>query len=116
MGKFELLTGKLEYKGIEFIFVFNKRELRLIPPADKVQDVFSWFTKLVGNGAYITNNPVYIEENYLKGYCNELNQRIIFFAKNCRIHRFNLGQSTCRFFKFFNLYRYISFFRPFRIF
>ena len=93
MGKFELLTGKLEYKGIEFIFVFNKRELRLIPPADKVQDVFSWFTKLVGNGAYITNNPVYIEENYLKGYCNELNQRIIFFAKNCRIHRFNLGQS-----------------------
>lgn len=39
MSVLDLYTGELTYKGIAFFFTFNKDELRLIPPADKRDEV-----------------------------------------------------------------------------
>ena len=40
--EFELYTGKLKFKDIEFTFVFDKKELRLIPPNVKVNFTVTW--------------------------------------------------------------------------
>ena len=40
--EFELYTGKLKFKDIEFTFVFDKKELRLIPPNVKVNFTVKW--------------------------------------------------------------------------
>ena len=40
----DVYTGTLSLKNIEFTFVFDKQELRLIPPQDKKREVIeSWF-------------------------------------------------------------------------
>lgn len=36
----ELYTGKLKFKDIEFTFVFDKKELRLIPPKGLKRDLY----------------------------------------------------------------------------
>lgn len=42
----ELYTGTLEYKDILFGFVFDKKELRLIPPKDKKRNIHQeWFMR-----------------------------------------------------------------------
>lgn len=41
MSVLDLYTGELTYKGIAFFFTFNKDELRLIPPADKRDEVYN---------------------------------------------------------------------------
>lgn len=35
----ELYTGNLRYKDIDFTFVFDKAELRMIPPKDKEYEI-----------------------------------------------------------------------------
>jgi hypothetical protein len=79
--EFDIYTGTLKYKEIEFSFVFDRKELRLIPPEDKYHDVHMWFMKPLGKGAYTFGNPVYIEDDYLIGKCNENCQKIIFLPK-----------------------------------
>ncbi len=67
----EIYTGTLDYKGIEFNFIFSGNELRPVPPKDKIQDVYRDFlTRPLGNGAYTMNIPV-MEESHLLGKCNE---------------------------------------------
>lgn len=39
----DVYTGTLTYKQIEFSFVFDGEELRLIPPKDKHQEVNDLF-------------------------------------------------------------------------
>lgn len=46
--EFDIYTGTLKYKEIEFSFVFDRKELRLIPPEDKYHDVHMWFMKPLG--------------------------------------------------------------------
>lgn len=79
--EFDIYTGTLKYKEIEFSFVFDRKELRLIPPEDKYHDVHMWFMNPLGKGAYTFGNPVYIEDDYLIGKCNENCQKIIFLPK-----------------------------------
>lgn len=85
----EVYTGILTYKGIEFSFVFDREELRLIPPKDKDHEVHMWFMKPLGNGAYTFGDPVYIEDDYLIGKCNENYQKIIFLPKRTNIGSYN---------------------------
>lgn len=82
-------TGTLTYKEIEFSFVFDGEELRLIPPEDKHREVHMWFMKPLGKGMYTLGVPVYIEDNYLIGKCNENRQKLIFFPKHKSIGSYN---------------------------
>ena len=85
----EVYTGILTYKGIEFSFIFDGEELRLIPPKDKDHEVHMWLMKPLGNGAYTFGDPVYMEDDYLIGKCNENYQKIIFLPKRTNIGSYN---------------------------
>ena len=74
-------TGTLTYKEIEFSFIFDGKELRLIPPKDKLHDVRIWFIKPLKGNAYTFDDSAYIEDSYLTGECNENLQKIIFPQK-----------------------------------
>lgn len=87
--EFDVYTGTLTYKEIEFSFVFDGEELRLIPPKDKHHDVHMWFMKPLAKGAYTFGDPVYIEDAYLIGKCNENCQKIIFLPKYKNICSYN---------------------------
>ena len=82
MEELDLYTGKLSYKGIEFSYAFDKEELRLIPPAEKRNEVrYTMLMKKIGDGpAYTMASPT-MEEPYLIGECNESGQTIIFLTK-----------------------------------
>lgn len=76
-----LYTGQLTYKEVDFTFVFDGKELRLIPPQNKRKEVNeNWFRTPLANGAYTLNTPV-IEEDHLCGTCNEKNQKIVFLVR-----------------------------------
>lgn len=77
----DIYTGTLEYKDIEFSFVFDKTELRLIPPKGKGDDIFTqWFTKEVAKGMYIQGDPPKIEAPYLVGKCSETQKKNISYT------------------------------------
>lgn len=79
---FSIYTGQLKYKDIDFTFVFNGEELRLIPPEGKKREVrMEWLMKPLGKGAYTIGNPLYMEEPYLIGRCNETAKAMIFLTK-----------------------------------
>ena len=42
----KLYTGNLRYKNIDFTFVFDKTELRMIPPKDKEYEI-EWEDELM---------------------------------------------------------------------
>ncbi len=87
--EFNLYTGKITYKNIEFDFVFNKSELRLITPDEKIGETRRWFMNELRPGAYTFGGPVYIEDSYLIGVINETGQTIIFFTPHSRIVCYN---------------------------
>ena len=66
-----IYTGSLTYKDIEFTFVFDKNELRLVPSADKKQEVERWFYKSLGGVAYTFGDPIYIDKPIFSDKCNE---------------------------------------------
>lgn len=76
-----LCTGQLNYKEIEFIFIFDGDELRLIPPKDKQREIEEqWFGTPVATGVYIPNIPI-VEESHLFGFCNESGRKMVFLTK-----------------------------------
>ena len=85
----DIYTGMLTYKETEFSFIFDGEELRLTPPKDKHHEVHMWFMKPLGKDAYTFGDPVYIEDDYLIGMCNENCQKIIFLPKNKNIRSYN---------------------------
>ena len=85
----ETYTGILKYHNIQFSFVFDKQELRLIPPSDKVRDVEQWFMIHLGSGMYTLGNTVYIEDDFLVGKTNETGQTIIFLPSQRQVGRYN---------------------------
>ena len=87
--KLDVYTGTLVYRDIEFSFVFDGEKLRLIPPKDKHHEVDMWFMKPLENGAYTFGDPLYIEDEYLIGQCNEKCQKIIFLPKHTYIGIYN---------------------------
>jgi hypothetical protein len=77
---FDLYTGELEYKGISFIFVFNKKELYLIPPKDKKWAIISGDLSNPNStkNKFIMKGVIELDEKYLTGYCNETGEKIVF--------------------------------------
>ena len=68
----DIYTGVLEYKGINFSFVFDKQELRLIPPKDKKKEIeHEWFMHKIGEGVYAGGDHPQMERPFLVGVCNE---------------------------------------------
>ena len=78
----EVYTGNVTYRNIDFNFVLNGDELRLIPPKDKEHEIeWQWTRKRIGSGAYSWADPISIEEDFLIGFCNETKQKIIFLPQ-----------------------------------
>lgn len=83
-----IYTGTLIYKEIEFTFVFDQKQLKLIPPKEKVTEVGLWFMKECKKGCYIFGDPVYIEQN-LCGMANETGHNIIFVPTKDQVGHIN---------------------------
>ena len=78
----DLYTGTLLYKDINFIFTFDRTELRLIPLKDREHEIeWEWKRKLLGNGVYTCGDPIPVEVDFLIGECNETRHRIVFLPK-----------------------------------
>lgn len=88
MNEHSTYTGILEYKGINFTFIFNKKILKLIPPECKKNEVESWFLKEIKKGTYILGDPVYIKD-IIYGISNETRQKIIFIPAYNDVSRIN---------------------------
>ena len=85
MKELDVYTGFLTYKDIDFSFVFDKSELRLIPPVEKANEIHhEWFMNRLAEGVYSWGKNYYIEESFLKGRCNETGQTIVFLPN---LHR-----------------------------
>ena len=104
--EFKIYTGELEYKDINFTFMFNKKELRLIPPKDKKQEInLGWFATEISPGCYSFGELPRMEVPFLAGTCNEDGKKIIFIVKQGdTIGRYNsvltvpfVGYILCRF-------------------
>ncbi len=85
----EIYTGVLTYKEIEFSYMFDGETLRLIPPKDKNQEIDGWLRQSLTVGVYLGREPYYIEDEYLKGICNETGQTIIFIPKKQQVGCYN---------------------------
>ena len=78
----EIITGKLTYREVEFSFVFDGKELRLISPKEKRHEIeMEWIMHPIGNGAYTFGGDLKMEAPYLVGECNENGHRYIFFTQ-----------------------------------
>ena len=76
---FDILTGTIIYKDIEFTFTFDKHELHLIPPKEKAHETSLWFMEEIEKGVYVNRgSPLYLEVNCLVGQCHETSNKIIF--------------------------------------
>lgn len=77
-----IYTGQLRYRDIDFMFVFNGENLQLIPPKDNRHEIeMNWLMTPLGNGVYTMGEPLYMEEAYLVGKCNETARTIVFLTK-----------------------------------
>lgn len=85
----ELYTGSLTYKEILFSFSFFKGELRLIPPQDKINEIYKWGLKELANGSFTNGDPILIEDEYLVGTLNETGQSIVFFHDGQAVGKYN---------------------------
>lgn len=80
--KYDLYTGTLTYRDVDFTFVFDQKELRLIPPVDKQHIIeHEWKLKEFTKGAYVPADPIVVEDDYLVGMCNETNHKIVFLPQ-----------------------------------
>ena len=75
-------TGSCTYRDINFTFVFDGKELRLIPPADKKKTIRQeWIMTPLAKGVYTMGDPLTMDEPYLTGHCNETGTDFIFITK-----------------------------------
>lgn len=80
--QFEIMTGLLTYRDIEFSFVFDENELRLIPPKDEARVIeLEWLMTPIGKGVYTYGKPLQMEKSVLIGRCNENGRKIIFLPQ-----------------------------------
>lgn len=73
-----IATGTLAMNEIEFMFVFDRQELRLIPPTEKTREVEMWFYEEFKSGSYVLGQAVYVKEKFLVGKCDD-GYEIVFF-------------------------------------
>lgn len=88
MKDYDTYTGTINYKEIDFTFIFDKKRLKLIPPKEKIQEVEMWFIKEMEKGVYTFGNPVYVED-IIYGIANETGQRIVLIPSHTSIGRIN---------------------------
>ncbi len=82
MEELELYTGRLDYKDIQFTFIFDRKELRLIPPTEKQHEIeFVWGLKSLGQGIYTGPEPIPVGEDVLIGECGETRRKIVFLPQ-----------------------------------
>ncbi len=81
-NEWNIYTGKLKYKNVDFSFMFDCKELRLIPPEDKRHEIeMEWIMTPIGNGVYTMGNPLKMNDSYLTGKCNENGHSLIFITQ-----------------------------------
>ena len=68
--KFEVISGQLKYREIDFVFLFDGKQLRLIPPKSKENEVLKWFSVSMGDMEYTKRESHVFEESFLEGVCN----------------------------------------------
>ncbi len=88
MREYDTYTGTINYKEIDFTFIFDKKALKLIPPKDKKREVDMWFMKELKNGVYTFGDPIYIE-GIIYGIANETGQKIVLIPSHTNIGRIN---------------------------
>jgi hypothetical protein len=75
-------SGICTYRDIDFTFVFDGEELRLIPPPDKRKTIrMEWIMTPLAKGVYTMGEPLTIDEPYLTGHCNETGTEFVFITK-----------------------------------
>lgn len=75
-------TGTLEYKGIEFFFIFDGTQLSLIPPKEKRNEIkWHWIYTEIESGVYTLGNPLTIDVPFLKGQCSESDCSMVFLTR-----------------------------------
>ena len=80
--EWNIYTGKLNYRDVDFTFMFDGKELRLIPPEDRRHEIrMEWIMTPLGNGAYTMGDPPKMNESYLTGKCNENGHTLIFITQ-----------------------------------
>lgn len=73
----ELVSGKLKYNDVEFTFVFDGKELRLIPPQEESCQTESDLITI----SHIMQDPLKIDVPFLKGICYENGHHYIFLTQ-----------------------------------
>lgn len=81
MEDLNVYSGKLNYKDIYFDFVYDKQELRLIPPTDKKREIRNWKMKELSPGVFTMGGPLTMDSPYLEGTINETAQKVIFITR-----------------------------------
>lgn len=84
-----IYTGTLTYRGIDFTFVFDKNELRLVPPPEKHHEVNLWFLRVLGDGVCTKGDSIYAEEPIITSSCNECYQIVFLPSYHRPIDRIN---------------------------
>lgn len=78
----KLCTGSMKYKDIDFTFVFNGHNLRLIPKKEDLRKIQTdWLMKPICKGTYTFNTDLTMEESVLVGHCYEDGRRMVFFTR-----------------------------------
>lgn len=66
----DIYTGKIKYRDVDFEFVFDGAELRLVPPLEKKEEIhMEWIMTPMGNGGYTMGEPLKMESSYLVASC-----------------------------------------------
>lgn len=87
----DIYTGKIKYRDVDFEFVFDGAELRLVPPLEKKEEIhMEWIMTPMGNGGYTMGEPLKMESSYLVGKCNENGRTLIFITQQGA----NIGSSN----------------------
>lgn len=81
MEDLNIYSGKLNYKDIYFDFVYDKQELRLIPPTDKKREIRNWKMKELSPGVFTMGDLLTMDSPYLEGTINETAQKVIFITR-----------------------------------
>ena len=91
MDNNKMYTGVTRYKNVDFSFVFNGEDLRLIPSTENVRKVETeWLMPSFAKGVFIPNTDLKMEDSFLIGICNENGKRMVFFTQQ----NANIGSSN----------------------
>ena len=87
-----IYTGVTTYKNIEFTFVFNGEDLRLIPTTENVRRIETELLMTpTAKDTFVLNTNLKMEDSLLIGRCHENGKRLVFFTqKNANISSSNL--------------------------